>query len=254
MITKNEFPILEYDNASLEVISPRSEFEGVELPEKCIFAFLGDCVDQYAKDKNAILAETFINISRHTPIYVVEDEGEKFCLVQPSVGAAAACQLLDTLIACGCKKIIATGSCGVLTDMDENAFIIPTKALRDEGTSYHYMPATRFAEIDIEMVDAIATTFDELGIPYEKCVAWTTDGFFRETQDMVKYRVEEGCTVVDMECSALTCCAQKRGAKFGQFFFTADSLANVEEYDTRGFGFDSHLNALKLALNVIKKL
>ena len=69
---------------------------------------------------------------------------------------------------------------------------------------------------------------------------------------MVRYRVEEGCTVVEMECAALAACCRLRGAQFGQFLFTADSLANVHEYDARDFGTDSHEKALLLGLDILR--
>ena len=69
---------------------------------------------------------------------------------------------------------------------------------------------------------------------------------------MVKYRLEEGCSVVEMECSALAACARTRGASFGQFLFTADSLANVHDYDTRDFGTGSHEKALLLGMDVLR--
>ena len=75
-----------------------------------------------------------------------------------------------------------------------------------------------------------------------------TEGQF----DKVKYRLQEGCSVVEMECSALAACCRKRGAQFGQFLFTADSLANVHEYDERDFGKDSHEKALLLGLKIVK--
>ena len=172
--------------------------------------------------------------------------------MQSPIGAAAAAQVLDTLVSCGCKKIIATGSCGVLADIPENAFLVPIKALRAEGTSYHYLPATRFIELDEEPVKVIESYFKKHDLPFVTCTTWTTDGFFRETKDMVKYRLEEGCSVVEMECSALAACARKRGASFGQFLFTADSLAKVHDYDTRDFGTSSHEKALLLGLDVLR--
>jgi len=251
VITKNEIPILEYDNFSPEVIKPNHSCEELKLPEKCVYAFLGECVDDFASENNAKIAEEFENCNRITNIYVVEYKGQEVCLVRPNIGSPAAAQLLDMLIACGCKKIIATGSCGVLTDIKENAFLIPTKALRDEGTSYHYLPASRYIELNKEMVSAIKNSFEEFDIPYEECITWTTDGFFRETQEMVQYRLSEGCSVVEMECSALAACAQKRGASFGQFFFTADSLANVMKHDERNWGLSAHSKALNIALDIV---
>ena len=116
----------------------------------------------------------------------------------------------------------------------------------------HYLPASRYIELDEEPISVIKKTFVKFGLPFVTCTTWSTDGFFRETKDMVQYRLEEGCSVVEMECSALAACCRKRGAKFGQFLFTADSLANVHEYDARKFGMQSHEKARLLGLDVLR--
>ena len=252
MIIKNEIPILEYDDSSLEVIPPDHDWTAGRLPDKCLFAFLGDVVHDYAEKHGAKIAETLITVSHDIKIYVLHDEDENICLVQSPIGAAASAQVLDTLVSCGCMKVIAVGSCGVLADIPENAFIVPVRALRAEGTSYHYLPASRYIELDEEPVLAIEETFKRFDLPFVTCTTWSTDGFFRETKDVVKYRLEEGCSVVEMECSALASCCRKRGAKFGQFLFTADSLANVHAYDSRDFGKRSHEKALLLGLEVLR--
>ncbi|MCR5272151.1 MAG: nucleoside phosphorylase [Lachnospiraceae bacterium] len=252
MIIKNEIPILEYDDFSKEVIAPNHDSKDLVLPEKCLFAFLGDVVDKYAAAHKATVADEFITVSKVVKIYIVNIDGEDMCLVQSPIGAPASTSLVDALISCGCKKVIATGSCGVLTEMPENAFIVPTKALRDEGTSYHYLPASRYIEMDSKPIEVIEKCFTDHNLPFQTCTTWTTDGFFRETKDMVEYRKEEGCSVVEMECSALAACCRKRGASFGQFLFTADSLANVHDYDAREFGTDSHEKALLLGFDILK--
>lgn len=252
MIIRNEIPLLEYDDSSSEVIPPDHDWTAGRLPEKCLFAFLGDVVHKYVKIQDAEVAETLITVSYDITIYVLHEDGEDICLVQPPIGAAAAVQVLDTLVSCGCKKVIAVGSCGVLADIAENAFIVPVRALRAEGTSYHYLPAARYIELDKEPIHVIEDTFRNQGLPFVTCTTWSTDGFFRETKDMVKYRLEEGCSVVEMECAALAACARKRGAKFGQVLFTADSLANVHAYDARDFGLESHEKALLLGLDILR--
>ena len=83
---------------------------------------------------------------------------------------------------------------------------------------------------------------------------WTTDGFFRETQDMVRYRGAEGCTTVEMECAALAACARKRGASFGQILYTADSLANIYAHDERDWGKGSLRKALELCIAVLQTI
>ena len=252
MIRRNEIPILEYDDSSSEVIPPDHDWVAGPLPEKCLFTFLGDVVHEYAQKHGARLAETLVTVSYDIKIYVLHDTAEDICLVQSPIGAAAAAQVLDTLVSCGCRKVIAVGSCGVLADLQEDAFIVPVKALRAEGTSYHYLPASRYIELDEEPISVIEKTFQQFDLPFVTCTTWSTDGFFRETKDMVRYRLEEGCSVVEMECAALAACCRKRGALFGQLLFTADSLANVHEYDSREFGVKSHEKALLLGLEILR--
>ena len=249
MIVRNEIPILEYDD--------KSDWTAGRLPEKCLFAFLGEAVHRYAEKHDARVAETLITVSHEIKVYVLHEKTEEICLVQSPIGAAASAQVLDTLISCGCRKVIAVGSCGVLADLEENnleenTFIVPDKALRAEGTSYHYLPASRYIVLDEGPISVIKETFMKYNLPFVTCTTWSTDGFFRETKDMVNYRLEEGCLMVEMECAALAACARKRGALFGQFLFTADSLANVHEYDARGFGTESHEKALLLGLDVLR--
>ena len=145
MIRKHELPILEYDDASPEVLRPNHDAEDLHLPEKCVYAFLGDTIDQYARQVGAEVAETFETTTKTYPIYIVRQNGMEFCLCQAPLGASAAAQFMDCLVACGCKKIIAAGSCGVQTELAENEFLVPVKALRDEGT---YLSSFLEAETD----------------------------------------------------------------------------------------------------------
>ncbi len=246
--------IFEYDPTPSAVFDPTHEKFDIRLPEVAVFAFVGEEVDKFAEEYGACTVAEFISITKNFPIYVWEREGREICLCQAPCGASAATMILDWLIGYGVKKIIATGSCGVLCDLPENVFLIPDRALRDEGTSFHYLPPDRYINLNADMVKEIERYFDGYGIPYQKGTVWTTDGFFRETKQKVLARKEEGCICVDMECSALAACARFRGVSFGQFFFTADSLHAVDNYDERGFGMDSLRPALRLAVDIAATL
>lgn len=254
MVNTNKTPILEYDVSQEAVIMPDHEKLNLKLPSAAVFAFLGECIDEYARENDLKVLAEFESITKSYPIYQVKYKGKEFCLCQAPVGAPAAVQIMDWLIGYGVKKIISAGSCGVLTDIPENEFLVPVRALRDEGTSYHYLPAERFVETDREIRDVIEKCFVQNGLLYRECVTWTTDGFYRETMDKVKARKEEGCITVEMECSALAACARFRQVKFGQFFFTADSLAAIDRHDMRGFGEESLRPALLLALEIAAEL
>ncbi len=250
-VEKNEFPILEYDSDYRSIIMPNHEKRGMSLPKKAIFAFLGDYIDKFAEDNGFIQVSSFLSITKNFPIYVGEYKGESVSLVQAPVGSSPASQILDWLIAYGAKEIISTGSCGALEDFPENTFLVPIRALRDEGASYHYLKPSRFIDINKRALKAIEKTINDHGLNYREVVTWTTDGFYRETKEMVLYRKEEGCSVVEMECSALAAVAQMRGATLGQILFTADTLANIEKYDPRNWGGDSFEYALKLCFDTL---
>ena len=142
-IQQHEIPLLEYDSEETAVIMPDHEDFDLELPRKAVFVFLGGFVDRYAQEHDGFVVSYFVSATKKYPIYLLEERGEEFCLVQAPVGASAAVQVLDWLIAYGVREIISAGSCGVLTEMEENRFLVPCRALRDEGTSYHYAPTTR---------------------------------------------------------------------------------------------------------------
>ena len=253
-VIKNEIPLLEYDDDPAAVIMPGHQGLALQLPQKVVFAFLGECVDHYAAEQQAPILAEFVSITKKYPIYLVRHKGQQIGLCQAPMGSAAAVQILDWLIGYGAKTILSAGSCGALVDLPENTFLIPAKALRDEGASYHYLPPARFVVLDEAVVQSMEATLNDLELPYTRCTTWSTDGFFRETKEKIRYRAAEGCTVVEMECAALAACAEFRGVRFGQLLFTADSLANLEAYDERGWGEDSMEKALLLCLDMIADL
>lgn len=273
-----DLPILEYDSDKSAVLMPNHDNISVQLPSKAVFAFLGDEIDQYALSRKATIVANFESATKVYPIYVleekvekkvgdkagenagekvdekVEEETQKICLVQAPVGAPAAVQILDWLISYGVREVVSAGSCGSLVDYAENVFLVPYKALRDEGTSYHYLPPSRYVDVSERSRHAILQTLQAHNLPYHEVKTWTTDGFFRETKTKVASRKQEGCAVVEMECSALAACAQMRGIVWGEILYTADTLHDVENYDERNWGGDSKAYALELCIEAVLRI
>ena len=254
MIHKHAIPILEFDDNPQAVIMPNHEGLDLQLPKKCIYAFLEEEIDRFAQEVGAECAGKFISATKTYPVYVMSYKGEEVCLAQAPVGSAPAAQFMDWLIGYGVKKIISAGSCGVLVDMEENAFLIPTKALRDEGASYHYVAPSRYMEVDRQALTAIETVLKGKEIPYQEVMTWSTDGFYRETPDKVAYRIQEGCSVVEMECASLAAVARLRRVVWGLLLFTADSLADLENYDQRDWGSQAFDKALGLSIEMVHLL
>ena len=253
-IIKNEIPILEFDTEQTAVINPAHEKLDLKLPRKCVFAFLGEYISNYASTADAVKVSEFLSMTKHYPIYVLKYKGEEITLCEAPVGSAASAQVLDWLIGYGVREIISAGSCGALEKLPESTFLVPKKALRDEGTSYHYAPPSRYMEISEKARKAIEETVTQHGMKYREVITWSTDGFFRETKEKVAYRKSEGCSVVEMECSALAAVSKFRGATWGMILYTADSLADVEKYDERNWGGNAYEYALTLCLDSVIKL
>ena len=252
-IIKNEIPILEFDTEQTAVINPGHKEIGLKLPKKCVYAFLGEYIDEYARGAEAVKVSEFLSMTKRYPIYVLKYKGEEITLCEAPVGSAASAQILDWLIGYGVREIISAGSCGSLETFPESTFLVPSKALRDEGTSYHYAPPSRFMEISERARKAIEETVLEHGMKYQEVITWSTDGFFRETKEKVAYRKSEGCSVVEMECSALAAVSAFRDATWGMILYTADSLADVDKYDERNWGGNAYEYALTLCLDAVLK-
>lgn len=131
------------------------------------------------------------------------------------------------------------------------------RQFKDHGPGDPLDPATTLPKSDER---CRCTQVIRPGVGYEvsqvlfrlmKVKTWTTDGFYRETVEMVQYRKEEGCQVVEMECSALAACAKFRKVTWAMLLFSADTLADPHKYQEREWGKTSISIALELALDAV---
>ncbi len=158
----------------------------------------------------------------------------------------------EVKVALGIKNIIAYGTCGGLVEIERGKCILPAAAYRDEGTSYHYAPASDYIEIKNQA--KLAKIFYDLNVDFVEGKVWTTDAIYRETVGNRDKRVAEGCIAVDMECSALQAFCDFRGLELYQFFYAADSLSGAK-WDARILGnleISKRMIFFNLALEVAK--
>ena len=168
-----------------------------------------------------------------TPYYRAVYQGIEIGLICAEVGAPSCVGLFDELFAMGAETIILYGNCGVLDgSIEDLGIILPTSAVRDEGTSFHYAPPSREIDVNVDYGPLFEEMLLEMGIRYRKGKTWTTDGIYRETLQKVQQRKKEGCICVDMEASAMAALAQLRGKKVLQFFYAGDNL-DTPEWDER---------------------
>jgi uridine phosphorylase len=122
--------------------------------------------------------------------------------------------------------------------------IVVSSAVRDEGTSYHYLPPSRKVSIDSKILRTIEATLDNIGVPYLTGKTWTTDAIYRETKGIIEKRLSEGCLTVEMEASALIAISKFRKIEFGQLLSCGDDVSG-DEWDRR-FHPEAHTHKQRL--------
>lgn len=228
------FPILEFDPSPQAIIEPGKVIPPGDVPEHCVITFFKEVLEKlYETGKSKIIAHhNWADTQR--PLYELDFQGVRLAAFHPGVGSALTCGILEEVIARGPLKYIACGGCGVLDpEIAVGNLIVPTEAVRDEGTSYHYLPPGRESQAHPQAVAAIEATLTKNKVSYLLGKTWTTDAPYRETQGKVQLRRSEGCLTVEMEAAAFFAVAQFRGVILGQILYGGDDVSGVGEWDRR---------------------
>jgi uridine phosphorylase len=233
---ENPFPILQFTDERQAIIEPAGHIQPLEgMPRQGVVTFFQDVIDHFVEQG---LAEELTALESEMgphPIYVHEVQGQPVALIHPGVGAPLAAAILEETIALGCRNFVACGGAGVLDrTIAVGHLLVPISAVRDEGTSYHYLPPGREVEPTPEAVAAIERVLARHQVEYLLAKTWTTDGVYRETRARTALRRSEGCLSVEMEAAALFAVARFRNVKIGQILYGGDNL-DSEAWDNRGW-------------------
>lgn len=248
---KETFPILEYDDDKNAVIRPTHMFKPIDIATRCVICNFGEAMETILEEFPHRLVTYFEAEIIRLPVYELDYKGEKIALAGAYVGAPGAAVQMEVLTALGCRKYIACGGCGVLQkEIAVGHLIIPTAAVRDEGTSYHYVEPSREITADERVVKVIENTLVRHDVPYIKAKTWTTDAFYRETPAKIQQRIREHCVTVDMEASAYLAVSQYNKVEFGQILYAGDNLSGTE-WDRRGWDSQTAIreHVLRMALD-----
>lgn len=228
-------PILEFDPEPTAVIEPGEVIEPISIAPHAVLCFFQDVIAGVVERHGGRIVDHVVSEIGRNPIFEIDHDGRRLVVMHPGVGAPLAAGFLEELIARGCRTFVACGGAGVLVpDVAVGHVIVPTAAVRDEGTSYHYLPASRTAEPSSHAVEAIVATAERHGVPHVIGSTWTVDAYYRETRAKVDARVAEGCLTVEMEAAALFAVAAFRGVTFGQVLYAGDDLSG-DAWDQRGW-------------------
>ena len=250
-------PILDFDPTPKAIINPNRKEKLAELmPERAVLCFFYDVIAELVSSGMLVKIGELMSEIGPNSVYQMMYEGKSIAVIQPGVGAPLAAAFMEELIAVGAKKLIAVGGCGVLQNGTEAgyAFVIDS-AIRDEGTSYHYLAADEEAVASPLATQVIMNTLEQHHVPHKIVKSWTTDAIYRETSVRRDLRINQGCQIVEMEASAFFAVAAFRKVTFGQLVYGGD-LVVPEGWDYRGWNDrkDDRMNLFHLAVEACSHL
>lgn len=198
-----------------------------QVPRICILDPDGDIVRNLLATNTARLNTYWA--CYHTTLYSFEYDEIEFGIIGCAVGASFAVLLAEELFASGCCFLISVTSSGQILPKEQPPFfVLIEKALRDEGTSYHYLPPSDYSYLDNNLLTRLDGVFENVAVPVYHGTTWTTDAPFRETTVAIEHACSEGILAVEMEAAALYAFAQSRQKPVVCFAHVTNQMGNIE--------------------------
>jgi uridine phosphorylase len=197
------------------------------VPAVCVLDPDGDIVRQLTRNGRARRDAGWA--CYHTDLHRFCDGALELGLIGCAVGAPFAVLIAEQLFASGCQLLISMTSAGQLAALRPPPyFVLIDKALRDEGTSYHYLPPAEFSHADAALLALMEGAFARLPVPVERGGTWTTDAPFRETAETIAAMGHRGLLAVEMEAAALYAFAAARQKPVLCFAHVTNQMARSE--------------------------
>lgn len=202
----------------------------IAVPEVCILDPDGDIVRHLRATGRARRTEGWA--CYHSEMDRFERSGREYGIVGCAVGASYAVLVAEQMFASGCRLLISITSSGEITALRQPPyFILIERALRDEGTSYHYLPASAYADADPALIATVAEALSGVGESVERGATWTTDAPYRETEEAIEAARAQGILAVEMEAAALYAFAQARGKPVLCFAHVTNQMGHAGDFE-----------------------
>jgi len=223
-----------------------------EIPAVCILDPDGDIVRSLRKSGQARLCESWP--CYHTELYQFALAGRPAGIIGCAVGAPFAVLVAEELFALGCRLLISLTSAGQINAMGNPPyFVVIDRALRDEGTSYHYATPEAFAKADPALVEAAIGALTDKGLPAHVGASWTTDAPFRETKQAIDAARAKDILAVEMEAAALYAFARASKRDVLCLAHVTNTMAVAEQDFEKGEA-DGTVDALRVLEAIVGRL
>lgn len=197
------------------------------VPPICVLDPDGDLVDYLSATGRTHQHPTWA--CYHTVLDTFEHETIEYGIIGRVVGAPFAVLVAEELFASGCKLLISITSAGQIISMGQPPYVVLIeKALRDEGTSYHYLPPSLYSYLRPSLREAVCNEWEHTIVPLHVGASWTTDAPFRETERAIAAYRRVGILAVEMEAAALYALAQAKQHDIICFAHVTNQMGQTE--------------------------
>ncbi len=190
----------------------------LKVSERILMVFLEADLKRLAR---VTAAKPQVSWRPYRKVYTCED----FTLVLSPIGASNAVAVAEEMMAFGGRVFVSFGYCGTLREgVRPGEVLLPEEAIREEGTSYHYLPAEKVPRASLRLLKIFEDCLKKEGFNFHIGRVWTTDAIYRETESKVRSFAASGCLGVDMETSALLSWGEAKGIEVASILLVSDSL------------------------------
>ena len=216
-------PLEEFDDTDDSVHRPRPIIIDGGFPDIAVLCFFREAIEELREQGRLVQIGKFSDEIGGAGIFATPDRS--VAAFHPGVGGPLSAHCLEQAIASGVVSVLAIGGAGALVEeFSRDDVMVVESAVRDEGTSFHYLPPGRRVDFDPDEVQRIVSGLGQHGISARAGITWTTDADFRETRARVSRRRAEGCAAVEMEAASLAAVCQFRGVKYAHVLYSGDAL------------------------------
>ncbi len=217
------------------------------IPEVCVLDPDGDIVRYLRATGRAELSRDWA--CYHTDLYVFRHDGHDYGIIGCAVGASYAVLIAEELFASGCQLLLSVTSAGQIRPVQAPPyFVVIARALRDEGTSYHYLPSSDYSIAAEQLVADARDALAAAQIGAHVGDSWTTDAPFRETAEAIEAAAQEGMLAVEMEAAALYAFATARNRPVLCFAHVTNQMALIDGDFEKGVADGAEISLKVIAL------
>jgi uridine phosphorylase len=209
------------------------QLEVVPIPEVCVLEFDGELTDWLILTGRAKPYRGWACF--HTIMYSFEVEGMTYGIVPRTIGGPYAVLVAEQMAVSGARLVLGLTSAGrVAQSMPVPGLVVATRAVRDEGTSYHYLAAAAFVDAPAEVAKVLESELLTQELPVLSGTVWTTDAPYRETKAQLAEYAKAGVLAVEMQAASLFAFSKSRGLPVGVVACVTNSVEQTEKEFHKG--------------------